>query len=143
LVIGLAVRQGAIVSMKKFRVSVRPSQSLRRFPMKRYIPILLILVLGMVACVPTKVAPEKAIVGKWVNLQGGEMNFYGDGTGLFPGIEGQIPEYQFNYFFKDETHVAINIPGVIEVVVEVKIDGDEMTWYDRSSETEFVYMRAK
>ncbi len=111
--------------------------------MKRYIVVLLILVLVMMACAPPKLPPEKAIVGKWVNLQGGEINFYADGTGLFPGIEEQIPSYQFNYSFEDETHVAISIPGVIDAIVEIKIEGDKMTWHDRASETEFVYMRVK
>jgi len=109
--------------------------------MKRYVTVLVILVLGIVGCVSPEPPPQKAIVGKWVNLQGGEVNFYPDGSGLLPGIEGQIPTYQFTYSFQDETHVTISIPGVMELVVEVNIEGDKMTWYDRASETEFVYIR--
>jgi hypothetical protein len=111
--------------------------------MKRYIAVLLILVLVMTACAPSKLPPEKAIVGKWVNSQGGEINFYTGGTGLLPGIEEQIPSYQFNYSFEDKTHIVISIPEVMEVVVEVKIEDDKMTWHDHAGEIEFVYMRVK
>jgi len=111
--------------------------------MKRYVAILVILVLGIVGCASPEPPPEEAIVGKWVNPEGGEINFYADGSGLLPGIDGQIPAYQFTYSFQDETHVTISIAGVMEIVVEISIEGDKMTWYDRASETEFVYMREK
>jgi hypothetical protein len=103
-------------------------------------------VLGPVACVPNQPSPEKAIVGQWVNSQGGVIYFYADKTGFIPGDEGQtppIPSVRFSYYFQDETHLGIEMDGQSPLVIEIKLEGDKMTWYDHASETEFEYMRAK
>ncbi len=124
--------------------------------MKRYMVILLFLFLGVTACASVEPSPKQAIIGKWVNSGGGEINFNADGTGFVPGVEGQVPPYQFTYGFKDETHLAINIAnlptvetaslpivGQGEIVVEIKIENDKMTWHDGTGKVEFVYLRAK
>ena len=101
---------------------------------------------GLAACAPDQPPPEKAIVGQWVNSQGGVIYFYADKTGFIPGDEGQtlpIPSVKFSYYFQDETHLGIKMDGQSPLVIEIKLEGDKMTWYDHATETEFKYMRAK
>ncbi|MCX6030733.1 MAG: hypothetical protein NT169_15735 [Chloroflexi bacterium] len=112
----------------------------------------LLLTFAVAACAsfptptPTPQPIEKAIVGKWVNPQGGEVNFYADNTGFIPGLKGEpedIPDSKFTYYFQDKTHLGIALEGQTSVVMEIKIEGDKMTWRSRTSNTEFVYTRAK
>lgn len=101
---------------------------------------------GLAACAPDQPSPEQAIVGEWVNSQGGVIYFYADKTGFIPGDEGHtppIPSVKFSYYFQDETHLGIEMDGQSPLVIEIKLEGDKMTWYDQASETEFEYMRAK
>lgn len=81
-------------------------------------------------------------MGKWVNPQEGEIDFYLDGTGFFPGAGEQIPSSNFTYSFTDETHIAMNVAGQL-LVVEIKIEGDKMTWLSRANNIEYEYTRAK
>ena len=83
-------------------------------------------VLGLAACAPDQPSPENAIVGEWVNSQGGVIYFYGDKTGFIPGDEGQtppIPSVRFSYYFQDETHLGITMDGQNPVVIEIKLKG--------------------
>ena len=108
--------------------------------------VLLILSLGITACVPAEVSPEKAIVGKWVNDQGGEIYFYADKTGFIPGLAGateQIPDVKFTYYFQDMAHLAIVLDGQPAIVVKIKLDGDKLTWVTQHDNLEYVYTRAK
>ena len=86
------------------------------------------------------------IVGKWVNSQGGVMTFYADGTGFIPGLEGQtpaIPATTFTYSVADTTHVRLVVNGQ-PVVIEVKVEGDQLTWVvDQSHNLQNIYTRAK
>ena len=106
----------------------------------------LMITLGLAACVPAKVPPEKAIVGKWMNAQGGTIQFNADKTGLIPGLEEgvePIPDTPFTYYLQDETHLGIVMAGQSPVVMEIKIEGDKMTWRGQADNTEYVYRRAK
>lgn len=114
--------------------------------------ILLLILLAMTACFSPAPSPEQEIIGKWVNSKGGEINFYKDGTGYVPGIEGQatgnIPSLQFIYEFKDETHLVINMAALPkanqqDIVVEVEIKNDTMTWHSHTGAVEFEYRRAE
>jgi len=118
----------------------------------RYIFALLFLLLGVTACFSLKPSVEREIIGKWVNSEGGEINFYEDGTGYVPGIKGQatgnISSLQFTYAFKDETHLVINMTALPkinqqDIVIEVEIENDIMTWRSNAGEIEFEYRRAK
>jgi hypothetical protein len=103
-------------------------------------------VLGLAACAPDQPSPEKAIVGEWVNSQGGVIYFYADKTGFIPGDEGQtppVPSVKFSYYFQDETHLGIKIDGQNPVVVEIKFEGDKMTWLNRANNVEYVYTKMK
>lgn len=103
-------------------------------------------VLGLAACAPDQPSPEKAIVGQWVNSQGGVIYFYADKTGFIPGDEGQtppIPSVKFSYYFQDETHLGIKMDGQNPVVVEIKLEGDKMTWLNRANDVEYVYTKMK
>ena len=98
----------------------------------------------MTACISQpKVPPQQAIVGKWVNAGGGSIEFYANGTGFIPGIDGQIAPTNFSYAFTDEMHIQLNMGGPTGLVVEIKIDGDQMTWVSKASNTSFVYTRRK
>jgi len=106
----------------------------------------LIITLGLAACVPAEVSPEKAIVGKWMNAQGGTIQFNADKTGFIPGLEEgvePIPDTPFTYYLQDETHLGIVMAGQSPVVMEIKIEGDKMTWRGQADNTEYVYRRAK
>ena len=94
--------------------------------------------------------PEEAIVGQWVNDQGGAIYFYADGTGLIPAVKGpaeDIPAVAFNYLFNDDNHVRIDMgeQGGEQrvIVVEIKLDGDKMTWRNPASNIEYTYNRVK
>jgi len=112
----------------------------------------LILTLAVAACTssptPTPTPPpiEKAIVGQWVNAQGGAIYFYADNTGFIPGIEAgaePVPDSKFTYYFQDKTHLGIVMEGQSAIVIEIRIEGDKMTWRSRINNTEFVYQRAR
>ncbi len=110
----------------------------------------LILLFSVAGCAsfptPTPQPIEKAIVGQWRNAQGGTIHFYADNTGFIPGFAGAIepiPDSKFTYYFQDKTHLGIVLEGQSAVVMEIKIEGDKMTWRSRTSNTEFVYRRAK
>jgi len=106
----------------------------------------LMVAFGLSACAPAEVSPEKAIVGKWMNAQGGTIEFHADKTGFIPGLEGgvePIPDTSFTYYLQDETHLGIVMEGQSPVVVEIKIEGDKMTWRGQVDNTEYVYRRAK
>ncbi len=106
--------------------------------------LLLMLVLPVVACASQpRVPPQQAIVGRWVNAKGYSISFYPNGTGFVPGVDGQIPSTNFDYVFTDETHVLMNMAGQLTTVVEIKIDGDQMTWLSQATNVAFVYTRAK
>lgn len=109
------------------------------------------LVFGAAACTPNPTptpipAPiEKAIVGKWVNAQGGAIHFYADKTGFIPGLPWAaepIPDSRFTYYFPDKTHVGITAEGQPAVVVEIKIESDQMMWRGLTGR-EYLYHRAK
>jgi hypothetical protein len=122
--------------------------------------ILLFLLLGMAACAPSKPSPEQAIVGKWVNSGGGEINFYEDGTGFVPGFEEagseSIPPFHFTYAFKDETHLVINMGNLPvvdttgspmtnrkELVIEIELKDDQMIWRASAGKVQYVYQRVE
>jgi len=108
--------------------------------------VLLILILGVTACASAELSPEKAIVGKWVNAQGGVVYFYADNTGFIPGLAGSvepIPDSKFTYYFQDKTHLRIVLEGQPAIVVEIKIEGDKLTWVTQYDNLEYVYTRAK
>jgi hypothetical protein len=102
--------------------------------------------LGLAACAPDQPPPEEAIVGQWVNPQGGVIYFYADKTGFIPGDEGQtppIPSLKFSYFFQDEAHLGIEMDGQSPLVIEIKLKGDKMTWLNQANNVEYMYTRVK
>lgn len=104
-----------------------------------------IFIWGATACVGPASASipllQKNIVGKWANAQGGEIDFYADGTGSIPGVQ-DIPSYNFTYSFPDNTHLLVIVDGQ-NLKVGIRIDGDKMIWRNSDNNTEFVYTRAK
>ncbi len=103
-------------------------------------------VLGLAACASDQPSPEEAIVGQWVNSQGGVIYFYADKTGFIPGDEGQtppIPSVRFSYYFQDETHLGIEMDGQTPLVIEIRLQGNKMTWLNRANNVEYVYTKMK
>ncbi len=120
------------------------TRSLAAWDFVRSFVLLWMLVLPVAACASQRrVPPQEAIVGKWVNTKGYSISFYANGTGFVPGIDGQIPSTNFSYSFTDETHILMNMAGQLSTVVEIKIDGDQMTWLSQASNVAFIYTRAK
>jgi len=112
----------------------------------------LILIFGVAACAPVSTPTptpqpiEQAIVGKWVNDKGGEIQFYADSTGLIPGVTDAnppIPDSKFTYYFQDEAHLGIVLEGQSAMVVGIKIEDDKMTWLNRFNSIQFTYTKAK
>ena len=87
------------------------------------------------------VVAEKAIVGKWVNETGGEIDFYADGTGyLPPGFD--IEAYGFTYYLQDATHLVMTVQDQ-DLTVEFRLVGDKLTWYTADPNVKYVYTRVK
>jgi hypothetical protein len=106
--------------------------------------LLVMIILPVAACASQpSVPPKDAIVGKWVNDKGGSISFYANGTGFVPGIDGQIPSTNFSYTFTDPTHIMMNLTGQLSTIIEIRIDGDQMTWSVPTNNVSFVYTRAK
>jgi len=87
------------------------------------------------------VVAEKAIVGKWVNETGGEIDFYADGTGyLPPGFD--IEAYGFTYYLQDATHLVMTVQNQ-DLTVEIRLARDKLTWYTADPNVKYVYTRVK
>ena len=105
-----------------------------------------VLLLAMTACASqTKDSLQQAIVGKWINAQNYSIEFYADGTGFVPAVEGDIPipATNFSYSVTDGTHVNITMGEIKGMSVEIKIEGNQMTWQDQNAGLSFVYTRGK
>jgi len=142
-----ALRQAGM-ALAKGRLVRDPTEQnvLRMFAVLGLLILGLTTVLGLAACAPDQPSPEEAIVGQWVNSQGGVIYFYADKTGFIPGDEGQtppIPSVKFSYDFQDETHLDIEMDGQNPVVIEIKLEGDKMTWFNRANNAEYVYTKMK
>ncbi len=121
--------------------------SLRAHSRKRFSLLLsFVLLLTMAACASqTKESLQQAIVGKWINAQNYSIEFYADGTGFVPAVEGDIPipATNFSYSVTDGTHVNITMGEIKGMSVEIKIEGNQMTWQDQKAGLSFVYTRGK
>ena len=106
--------------------------------------MLVLLAISIAACSsePPPI-PQKEIVGKWVNSSGGWIEFYANGTGFVPGVKGEIADASFNYSFTDNMHMLITIRGQLSTVVEIRVQGDKMTWMSQPNSVTFEYTREK
>jgi hypothetical protein len=93
-------------------------------------------VLGLAACAPDQPAPEKAIVGQWVNSRAGVIYIPGDERQTPP-----IPSVKFSYYFQDDVHLGIKMDGQNPIVIEIKLEDDKMTWLNRDNNVEYVYTK--
>jgi len=117
-----------------------------KFRTPNYFLLVLLVILNLAACAPPEAASEQAIVGQWTNPKGGVIHFYADKTGFIPGDTGQtpaIPAVRFTFYFQDATHLAIMMDGQSPLIVEIKLEGDTMTWFTPENGAQFVYNRAK
>lgn len=106
----------------------------------------LALILMMTACSSgSSDELRKAIVGKWINEQNYSIEFYDNGTGFIPGVEGEvpIPATDFSYVVTDAGHIQISMGELTDALIEIRIEGDQMTWFNKDTNTAFVYTRSK
>jgi hypothetical protein len=101
----------------------------------------LVVGLGMATRSASTVSVQKAIVGKWVNATGGEIDFHTDGSGYIPAT-ADIQAYSFSYFFEDSTHLVMNLAGNTMTVNIVLVD-DKLTWFTADPNVKYEYTRAK
>ncbi len=102
------------------------------------------IVLGyqyMAARTPSVQASEKAIVGKWINKTGGELDFNADGSGYIPPTL-DTEAYNFRYYFRDATHLVMAVAGET-MIVEVRLVNDKLTWYTDDPNVKYEYTRQK
>jgi len=130
-----------IIYMTKQRLSL-----LAHWRHWRWLLLSLILLLSLAACASqTRDSLQQAIVGKWINAENYSIEFYADGTGFVPALEGEIPipATDFSYSVTDGTHVKITMGEIKGMNVEIKIEGSQMTWLDQNAGISFVYIRSK
>jgi len=90
---------------------------------------------------PTVEASQKAIVGKWVNQTGGELDFNADGSGYIPPYLDTQP-YNFKYYFQDATHLVMAVAGET-MIVEIRLVNNKLTWYTSDPNVKYEYTRKK
>jgi hypothetical protein len=108
--------------------------------MKRILLALAILLLLLTACAPAKKSLGDEILGNWINTDGYTIQFQPGGNGFIPGVPGKIPDSNFTYTVKDDTHIAIDLHGQVQTI-EIQISGDQLTWKDDLGEV--AYTRVK
>lgn len=110
--------------------------------------VLLALIALVSACTPSLGSGKvlrQAIAGKWVNAQNFTIEFYEDGTGFVPGVDGEVPvpATDFSYVVTDDSHIRITMGDLNGAVVEIKIEGDQMTWIGKDTGVSFIYTRSQ
>jgi hypothetical protein len=108
--------------------------------MRRFGYLFLLLVVCLSACQTAKSSLAKNIVGGWINSSGYTIEFYDDGEGRIPGVADQIPMTNFTYLVIDQEHISIDL-GNQKYTIQVKIDGDELTWTDSLGEENYTRVK--
>jgi hypothetical protein len=101
----------------------------------------MVLAYSLVAHTSSVEVAQKAIVGKWVNSKGGELEFHADGSGYIPPSLG-IESYTFSYYFQDATHLVMNVAGQT-MTVQITLVDDKLTWFTADPKVKYEYTRAK
>jgi hypothetical protein len=104
--------------------------------MRKCILVTLSVLCILAACSPPGRSLEESIVGRWVNVDGYEIEFFLDGKGIFFGVEDYIASSEFSYQIIDETNVVIEYLGA-KYAIEIVIQGDKLIWIDRLGEVEY------
>lgn len=108
--------------------------------MKRLLLIQILLSVLLLSCTSARKSLQDEIVGKWTDSEGFTIEFFEDGTGFIPGVQGAIPDSNFTYQVIDETQVKIDFQGGA-YQIEVLIKDDQLVWKDNLGEV--VYTRAE
>jgi uncharacterized lipoprotein YehR (DUF1307 family) len=113
--------------------------------MKRWLLISFVLILFLSSCSFGGRPLSEEIVGKWINAEGYEVEFYPDGQGFIPGVEGAIPipDSPFSYRIEDESKLFLTLSDGTTLELVVTIKGDKMTWASQIAEINFEYTRVK
>jgi hypothetical protein len=87
---------------------------------------------------------EEEIVGTWVNAEGYQVEFYRDGQGFIPGVEGAIPIPDSPFFYKIEgSTLFLTLAEGMTLELEVTIKDDKMTWTSQIADMNFEYTRVR
>jgi hypothetical protein len=108
--------------------------------MKRALFSLLVIALLLVACSSPQKTLSENILGTWKNTDGFTIEFKAGGTGFIPGVSGSIPDTNFTYQITDDSHISIDYEGHANTI-EIKIDGDRMTWTDNLGEVSYTRVK--
>lgn len=107
--------------------------------------LMLLIALSLAACArPPSTA--QGITGEWRNAGGGVIIFRGDGSGYMPGDVTQtpaIPDMAFRYEVLGPTNLRITPTDGNPLVIEIELQGDQLTWHGRGASGDFVYKRVK
>jgi hypothetical protein len=101
----------------------------------------MVLAYRLVAHTSSIEAAQKGIVGKWVNSQGGELDFYANGSGYIPPT-AELRGYAFSYYFQDASHLVMNLDRAT-MTVEITLVGEKLTWFTADPNVKYEYTRAK
>jgi hypothetical protein len=97
--------------------------------MKRILLFFAIALFLLTSCAAPKKSLQDEILGTWKNNDGYSIEFKDGGAGFIPGVPGKIPDSNFTYTIKDETHINLDLEGQVQTI-EIQISGDKLTWRD-------------
>ena len=113
--------------------------------MKRWLSISLVLIFLLSSCSFGGRPLSEDIVGRWINAEGYEVEFYADGQGFIPGLEGEIPipDTPFSYRIEGGSKLLLTLADGTTLELQVTIEGDRMTWDSTVDGFTFEYTRVK
>lgn len=112
--------------------------------MKRWLLLVVVLPLVLSSCSMWARPLEEEIVGTWVNAEGYEVEFYPNGEGFIPGVEGDIPIPDSPFFYKVEgSTLFLTLVDGTTLELEVTIEDDKMTWASQIADMNFEYTRVR
>ena len=113
--------------------------------MKRWLIISFAIILMLSACSLWTRPLSEEIVGTWVNEEGYKVEFYPDGQGFIPGLEGDIPipDSPFTYRIEGASTLFLTLTDGTTLELQVTIQEDRMTWISQIADFDFEYTRVE
>lgn len=108
--------------------------------MKRIVFALAIALFLLTSCSGKKNSLPDEILGTWKNTSGYTIQFKSGGIGFIPGVPGAIPDSNFTYTVKDESHIQMDVQGQV-VTIQITINGDQLTWTDELGEVSYTRVK--
>jgi hypothetical protein len=113
--------------------------------MKRWLIISSIVSLLVSGCSLWTPPLDEQIVGTWVNEEGYEVEFYPNGQGFIPGLEGDfpIPDAPFSWRIEGGPKLYLTLSDGTTLELELTIQDDRMIWASQIAGFDFEYTRVK